>query len=560
MGGRCGTHRGGCKREGVVQDVALTWYSAREEHSWGQHVNFPQCECGRWVDIRSLGQPLVAFYTGKTSSSMGDLDSGSGEDEGGRVKSSSSHKITAGCYCGSNVGPFVRQLTMTVVSCLAALNLGLIYAYPAVALARWEEAGVNHTTTEITWFASTPMVVSVVVSVVSGVVMESLGVRCGLLLCLPFLTLSWIMIAITHEFWVLLLARVIQGFVASMFMVAITVYPVEVSAVRWRGIMVGVSEAMVMLGAFFTYLAGLVLFPSTLAYTFVGVTVPQVFCFYFMRESPLWLTRQDRDDDAAVSLACLRGPGVDITWELEQIKANVYSERIQKPSASEQLLLLRKPVYLKPILLCVLVLLFKELTGQFAAMAYAVKIFQMAGSTLNPYWCAVVMGAVRFLPCFASWALIERVPRRVLLCSCMTIASFSLATLGAFLWFWSWSDEGLPASLGWIPLTCLSVFTLSFGSGIGPTSWTLVAELIPSQVRNVGAGIINSSFSLFLFLVGLTFPFAVEYLGVGAVYIVYSVCSLVGVIFVVTCLPETKGSTFDEIQIALDNKWNSNVV
>lgn len=347
---------------------------------------------------------------------------------------------------------------------------------------------------------------------------------------------------------------------ASVYMVVITVYPVEVSIVRWRGIMMGVAEAMVMLGAFLTYLGGLVLLPSALAYTMAAILVPQLICFFFMWESPLWLARKDREQEAAASLSFLRGPGTDITAELEQIKSNVYTEMIQKPSASEQLLLLRKIVYLKPLVLCVLVLLFKELTGQYAAMAYTVQLFKMAGSSLDPYWCAVVMGAFRFLPCFMSWALIERMPRRLLLSSCMTIASFSLATLGAFIWFWSVSDEELPSHLGWIPLLCLSIYTLSFGCGVGPTSWTLVAELLPSQVRNVGAGIINTCFSLFLFLVGLTFPFAAEMMGVGGVFLVYSACSLVGVIFVVTCLPETRGRSFHEIQTALDKRKSSNVV
>lgn len=330
-------------------------------------------------------------------------------------------------------------------------------------------------------------------------------------------------------------------------MVVITVYPVEVSQVRWRGIMMGVSEAMVMLGAFLTYLGGLILLPVPLAYVFTAILVPQLVFIFFLRESPLWLARQDREADAVDSLRCLRGRGTDIEPELEHIKTSVYTEKIAKPAATEQLLLLRKPIYLRPLILSVLILLFKELTGQYAALAYTVKMFRMAGSSLDPYLCAVVMGAARFLPCFLSWALIERLPRRLLLSSCMAVSSASLATLGAFLWV-AGSNKGLPPHLGWVPIVCLSTFTLAFGIGVGPTSWTMVAELLPSQVRNVGAGIINSFFSLFLFLVGLTFPYGVEAIGMGGMFITYSLCSLCGVIFVLSCLPETRGRSFTEIQ------------
>ncbi|XP_045112901.1 facilitated trehalose transporter Tret1-2 homolog isoform X3 [Portunus trituberculatus] len=463
--------------------------------------------------------------------------------------------------CWPRVGAFYRQGIMSIVTCLAALAIGMIHAYPAVALARWEEADIKFSTVQTTWFASTPMVVSVVMSVVAGLIVERLGVRLCLAIGTPAICITWVMIALSTDFRMLLIARVFQGFVASVYMVVITVYPVEVSQVRWRGIMMGVAEAMVMLGAFVTYLGGLILLPSPLAFSFVAILVPQLMLFFFLRESPLWLARRDREDDIVDSLMCLRGRGVDINPELEHIKSTVYTERIHKPTAAEQLLLLRKPLYLKPLTLCILILLFKELTGQYAALTYTVKMFRMAGSSLDPYWCAVVMGAARFLPCFLSWMLIERLPRRLLLSTCMTVAGVSLAVLGIFLWVWSGSSNGLGPHMGWVPIVCLSIFTLAYGIGVGPISWTMVAELLPSQVRNVGAGIINSCFSLFLFLVGLTFPFSVEAVGMGGVFIAYALCSLCGVIFVLTCLPETRGRSFTEIQTNFDSsKEPSNVI
>lgn len=345
-------------------------------------------------------------------------------------------------------------------------------------------------------------------------------------------------------------------------MVVMTVYPVEVSSVRWRGIMMGVSEAMVMLGAFCTYLGGLVFQPATLAYVFAGFLVLLLFCYTALRETPLWLARRDRNEEAATTLAWFRGgSGADVDREIEHIKASVFDEKIQKPSAWKQLLMLRKWEYLRPTVLCIMVLFFKELTGQYAALTYTVTMFKLAGSTLDPYLCAVVMGAARFLPCFMSWVMIERLPRRLLLSSCLSISSFSFATLGGVLWHWSNVQGGLPENLGWIPLTCICIFTLAFGCGVGPTSWTLVAELLPSKVRNVGAGILNTCFSLFLFIVGFTFPYSVEAVGAGAVFVCYAVCSMVGVIFVLTALPETRGRSFTEIQEALDtSNQQSNVV
>ncbi|KAK3866731.1 hypothetical protein Pcinc_027767 [Petrolisthes cinctipes] len=416
-----------------------------------------------------------------------------------------------------NFGPFLRQGVMAVVVCLAGLSNGMVYSYPAVALARWEDAGFELSTAHTTWFASAPLIVAMLVCVCSGLVVERLGVRSVLGMGTVVLSLTWLALAYTRSFWVLLLARVVQGLVASLFMVVITVYPAEVSSVRWRGIMMGVSEAMVMLGAFLTYLGGLVLQPENLAYVFAGSLVLHLLCFTVVRETPLWLARRDRNEEAATTLAWFRGgSGEDVDREIEHIKASVFDEKVQKPGAVKQLMMLRKWEYLRPTVLCILVLLFKELTGQYAALTYTVTMFKLAGSSLDPYLCAVVMGAARFLPCLMSWIMIERLPRRYLLSSGLTISSLSFAALGGVLWYWSSEQGGLPEHLGWIPLTCISIYTLAFGCGVGPTSWTLVAELLPSKVRNVGAGILNMCFSLFLFIVGFSFPYSVEAVGAAS--------------------------------------------
>ncbi|MPC32207.1 Facilitated trehalose transporter Tret1 [Portunus trituberculatus] len=329
--------------------------------------------------------------------------------------------------------------------------------------------------------ASTPMVVSVVISAVAGVVVERLGVRLCLTISTCVLCFTWVMIAKATGFWVLLVARVLQGIVASVNMVVIVVYPAEVSQVQWRGIMIGVIEAMIMLGALLTYLGGLILSPSLLAFTFAAFLVPPLVLFFFLRESPLWLARRDREDDIVETLVCLRGNSVDIKPELELVKSTVCTEKVHNPASAEQLMLFRKPGYLRSIVLCILVLLFKELTGQYAVLIYTVKMFQLVGSTLDPYWCAVVMGMARFLPCFLSWILIERLPRRLLLSTCMTVTAVSLAILGVFLSVWSDSREDLVPHMGLVPVVCLSIFTLAYGIGIGPISWTIVEELLPSQ-------------------------------------------------------------------------------
>ena len=85
-------------------------------------------------------------------------------------------------------------------------------------------------------------------------------------------------------------ALIVLVVAASVFLVIMGVYPVEVSQVRWRGIMIGVAEAMLELGVFLTYLGGLFLFPKPLAYTFACVLIPQPILFFFLRETTVACT------------------------------------------------------------------------------------------------------------------------------------------------------------------------------------------------------------------------------------------------------------------------------
>ncbi|MPC79613.1 hypothetical protein E2C01_074149 [Portunus trituberculatus] len=54
--------------------------------------------------------------------------------------------------CWPQISPFFRQLILTIVTGMGGLAIGTIYAYPAVALARWEDADLKLSTTQITWF------------------------------------------------------------------------------------------------------------------------------------------------------------------------------------------------------------------------------------------------------------------------------------------------------------------------------------------------------------------------------------------------------------------------
>ncbi len=100
-------------------------------------------------------------------------------------------------------------------------------------------------------------------------------------------------------------------------------------------------------------------------------------------------------------------------------------------------------------------------------------------------------------------------------------------------------------------LVAILGFVASFAVSIGPVMWVLFSELFPNRVRGLAisfVGLINSATA---FLVTLVFPWQLQTLGSSATFLIYGLLALVGLVFVMRILPETKGRSLEELEAAL---------
>ena len=90
-------------------------------------------------------------------------------------------------------------------------------------------------------------------------------------------------------------------------------------------------------------------------------------------------------------------------------------------------------------------------------------------------------------------------------------------------------------------------FVLLNEVGYGPIPWLLEGEMIPMAVKGLGAGLAIFSYSIFSFLIGLTYPEMDLYLSPYVTFWIYSGLGLLGVPMAYL-LPETKGKSMVEIE------------
>jgi MFS family permease len=103
----------------------------------------------------------------------------------------------------------------------------------------------------------------------------------------------------------------------------------------------------------------------------------------------------------------------------------------------------------------------------------------------------------------------------------------------------------------WLVLLGVLGFVASFAVSIGPVMWVLFSELFSNRIRGVAisfVGLINSAVS---FGVQFIFPWELANLGSATTFLLYGLFAAVGLAFVISVVPETKGRSLEELETLL---------
>ena len=127
--------------------------------------------------------------------------------------------------------------------------------------------------------------------------------------------------------------------------------------------------------------------------------------------------------------------------------------------------------------------------------------------------------------------------------------ALSLSSMSAFFHCQrEWGEREASAALGWLPLVSLMVFMVAYSCGMGNVPFIIMGEMFPLRFRTV-LGALSSSFNLFCtFVVVRSYPDLVVSLGKDGTFGLFTLCTVLCIVFVYFCLPETKGKTLEDIE------------
>lgn len=94
-------------------------------------------------------------------------------------------------------------------------------------------------------------------------------------------------------------------------------------------------------------------------------------------------------------------------------------------------------------------------------------------------------------------------------------------------------------------------FVASFAISLGPVMWVLFSELFPLHVRGIAisaVGFVNSAVSAG---VQFVFPWELSTIGSAATFLIYGLFAVLGLVFIIFKVPETKGKSLEELEAIL---------
>lgn len=379
--------------------------------------------------------------------------------------------------------------------------------------------------------------------IAGGPLIEYLGRRATIIsTAVPFF-LGWMLIANAPNVMMIFAGRVLCGICVGIVSLAFPVYLGETIQPEIRGALGLLPTAFGNTGILLAFFVGSYLDWSKLAFFGAALPVPFFLLMLLTPETPRWYVTKGRAEDARKSLQWLRGKNIDIQKEMRDLTRSQAEADRTKGNAFKTLFSMK---YMRAVLIALGLMLFQQLSGINAVIFYAASIFQMSGSTIDENLCSIIIGIVNFVSTFIATALIDRLGRKMLLYVSSVSMITTLVTLGAYFYV---RDAKIDVSqFGWLPLACLVIYVLGFSIGFGPIPWLMLGEILPSRIRGTAASLATGFNWTCTFIVTKTFHNIIEAINMYGTVWLFAVICLLGLLFVIFFVPETRGKSLEEIE------------
>ncbi len=421
---------------------------------------------------------------------------------------------------------------------------------------------------ELGWAVASLTLTSTFAMMVSGPLSDRFGRRPVLRSAAVLFAISAVASAFAPDYVTLVAARMLGGFGVGAALIIAPMYIAELAPAAIRGRMVSFNQLNIVVGisvAYFSNYLILSLGQSDLAWAqamrlgdwnwrwMLGVeAIPAIFYFFalfMVPESPRWLVMHKQYEKALGIMSRVSGQA-RAESDLAEVRSSLDSEASREQGSIRDLF---KPAMRLVLIIGVSIAILQQITGINSVFFYAPMIFEQSGvGTDASFMQAVLVGLVNIVFTVIAILSIDKFGRKPLLGFGLAGIAISMLVLAYGFDAATYTEAGeLIEMNSTLILVGILGFVASFSLSLGPVMWVLFSELFPNKIRGIAisfVGLINSSVS---FLVQLVFPWELENFGNSITFLIYGIFAIIGFVFVMRVLPETKGRTLEELETEL---------
>lgn len=405
------------------------------------------------------------------------------------------------------------------------------------------------------WAMSAALVGCIVGAVISGMISDTFGRKRPLLLSAILFTVASLGTGLASSYTVFVFFRIIGGVGIGLASALSPMYIAEVSPSKFRGRLVSLNQMTLVIGILAAQIINLVIADkvplgasdefiraswngqSGWRWMFYACAVPSVIFFLLalaLPESPRWLMKADKEEKAFPTLNKIGGEEY-AKREIAAIKQTL-NDTSEKIDFRE----LMNPKYRKVLFLGIAIAVFQQWCGINTVFNYAEEIFTAAGyGVSDTLFNIVITGTVNLVFTLAAIFSVDRWGRKKLMIFGAAGLAVTYLLLGSAFYF---ELKGIAVLL--LVVVAIAIYAMS----LAPITWVILSEIFPNRIR--GAAMALATFMLWIacFILTYTFPLLNKFFGAAGTFWIYSIICIIGFIYILKSLKETKGKTLEEIE------------
>ena len=445
------------------------------------------------------------------------------------------------------------SIVYVMVVCLVAALGGLLFGYDTGVIngaigplkahfaldANWEG-----------WATGCALVGCAIGAAIAGMLSDWLGRKKVLIVSAILFLVSAVGTALPRDITTFIIFRIIGGLGVGAASMSSPMYIAEISPARIRGRMVSVNQFAIVSGFLVVYFVNYFIAlqgdqmwnqESGWRWMFGSEALPALLLLvllFFVPESPRWLTKQNRSDEALAILTRVDG--------IEYAKAELLEIKDAIAHESGLLRQLFQPGMKIVLVIGIVLAVLQQVTGINVFLYFGTEIFKKMGSETNAALLqTVIVGAVNLsFTIIAIWT-VDRLGRKPLMMLGSAGMGISLLAMGLAAYCYKTELWVLSFILSYIACFALSV---------GPVTWVILSEIFPTRIRGRAMAIATVCLWVANYVISQTFPmmdesqWLLEKFHHAFPFWLYGIFCVVLLTFVWRFVPETKGKTLEQIE------------